>query len=120
MKTRPPTAPEQGLINDILQLYQLHPSEKAYAHYRPDATFHDPVSIAQGLESIKAQFNGMPKLFSSSTTQSCNVIDSEGETAPSSLALDLTQHYVFKAGGAEKTLNSKVTLTLDGEGRIEA
>lgn len=61
--SRPPTANEQSLIDDILQLYQLNPSEETYSHYTPDAVFHDPVSIAKGLDSIKSQFNGMSKLF---------------------------------------------------------
>lgn len=31
---------------------QLNPVSAAYARYSPDATFHDPVSIAKGLDSI--------------------------------------------------------------------
>jgi hypothetical protein len=40
---------------------QLKPVSASYARYAPDATFHDPIGIANGLESVKAQFNG--KLF---------------------------------------------------------
>ncbi len=120
--SRPPTANEKSLIDDILQLYQLNPREQAYSHYTPDAVFHDPVSIAQGLDSIKSQFNGMPKLFAESTTQKCDVL---ADSPPNALALNLTQHYVFKSAipfkskGAEKTVNSKVTLHMNGEGKFE-
>lgn len=43
------------------------------------------------------------------------------ESTPSSLVLDLTQHYVFKGGDKtpEKTLNSKITLKLNDSGLIE-
>lgn len=46
----------------------------------------------------------------------CNVLDDK--TAPNDLKLDLTQHYVFKIGNKEKTLNSLVTLKLR-DGMIE-
>ncbi len=62
MKTRKPNSSEQTLIDEILSLYQLKPTDKSYSHYRSDAVFHDPVSIAKGLDSIKSQFNGMPKV----------------------------------------------------------
>ena len=68
--TRQPNAQEKQIIDDILCLYQLKPSHQAYSHYAENAVFHDPVSIARGLDSIKSQFNGMPKLFAESTTES--------------------------------------------------
>ena len=37
--TRTPTASEQTLIDDVLKLYQLQPSEQAYSHYSEDAIF---------------------------------------------------------------------------------
>ncbi|CAL8577514.1 hypothetical protein XPA_003338 [Xanthoria parietina] len=120
--TRTPSPSEQQMIDDILLLYQLKPSETAYSHYAPSAIFHDPVSIAEGLESIKSQFNGMPKLFAESVTEKCDLL---AESDASHLALNLTQKYVFKSPipfkekGTEKTVNSKVTLYLDGQGKVE-
>ncbi|KAL8668766.1 MAG: hypothetical protein Q9168_006613 [Polycauliona sp. 1 TL-2023] len=120
--TRPPSASEQQMIDDILLLYQLKPSETAYSHYSPTAIFHDPVSIADGLDSIKSQFNGMPKLFASSDTQKCDLL---AESDTNHLVLNLTQTYVFKSPipfkekGTEKTVNSKVTLYLDKQGKVE-
>lgn len=69
LETRPATAKEQKLIDDILDLYQLKPSHQAYSHYAETAVFHDPVSIAKGLDSVKSQFNGMPRLFAESNTK---------------------------------------------------
>ncbi|KAL9585519.1 MAG: hypothetical protein Q9212_001472 [Teloschistes hypoglaucus] len=121
--TRQPSQNEKQLIDDILLLYQLKPSEQAYAHYAPSAVFHDPVSIAQGLDSIKSQFNGMPKLFASSVTEKCDVLSEDSQDGK--LALNLTQRYVFKSmmpgksEGTEKTVNSKVTLWMNKDGLIE-
>ncbi|KAK3716139.1 hypothetical protein LTR37_006584 [Vermiconidia calcicola] len=120
---RKPSAEEQTIIDEVLSLYQCKPSDKSYSHYRSDAVFHDPVSIAQGLDSIKSQFNGMPKLFASSETQKCNVMESPASKKAgdsSAIVLNLTQHYVFKGGKTpEKTVNSKVTLQLDEQGMIK-
>lgn len=75
LATRQASGSEQKIIDEVLSLYQLRPSDQSYASYEPIAVFHDPVSIAQGLDSIKSQFNGMPKLFERSDTQStCLVI----------------------------------------------
>lgn len=118
MSTRTPNANEQTIIDEVLSLYQLKPTDKSYSHYRSDAVFHDPVSIAQGLDSIKSQFNGMPKLFAQSDTQKCEVLDEPNQKE--AIVLNLTQHYVFKGDKTpEKTLNSKVTLTLDSDGMIK-
>lgn len=68
-KTREPTSDETQFIDDILELYQLRPNEKSYSHYAEEAVFHDPISIAKGLESIKSQFNGMPRIFAKSITE---------------------------------------------------
>ncbi|KAJ8610082.1 hypothetical protein MRB53_038809 [Persea americana] len=120
--TRAASGKEQEIIDEVLDLYQLKPSDKAYSHYAETAVFHDPVSIARGLESIKSQFNGMPKLFASSTTKKCDVLES---STPQKLELNLTQHYVFKSmiplkkTGAEKTVNSKITLHMNSAGLIE-
>ncbi|MCJ1420784.1 hypothetical protein MMC32_007143 [Xylographa parallela] len=115
LPSRPATPQEQTIIDEVLSLYQLKPTDKSYAHYAPTAVFHDPVSLARGLDSIKSQFNGMPKLFGSSTTEACRVLDDPSQ--PDALRLDLTQRYVFKTGQA-KTLNSLLTLRLTN-GMIE-
>lgn len=118
LPTRQPSAKEQQIIKDVLSLYQLNPTPTSYSHYREDAVFHDPVSIAKGLDSIKSQFNGMPKLFSRSDTQQCDVLDDPKNAH--NLVLNLTQHYVFKGDKTpEKTVNSKITLVLDESGMIK-
>ncbi|KAK4686467.1 hypothetical protein P7C73_g3655, partial [Tremellales sp. Uapishka_1] len=107
-----PSASEKALIDDICQLYQLKPVTSAYAHYDQKATFHDPVSIAEGLESIKAQFNGMPSIFSSSVTKALKVLDNP-EVKPPSVQFSLSQDYTFKGIGTQKLVDSLITLHVD-------
>lgn len=69
LPAREATPAEKTLIDHVLKLYCLAPSEQAYRHYAEHAVFHDPVSIAKGKASIMSQFNGMPKIFAQSVTQ---------------------------------------------------
>ena len=63
----------------------------------------------------------MPKLFAESVTETCDLLAS---STAGRIEINLTQKYVFKspipfkAKGAVKSVNSKVTFHLDGEGRI--
>ncbi|KAK1923969.1 hypothetical protein DB88DRAFT_488642 [Papiliotrema laurentii] len=109
---RQPTPEEKALIDDVLQLYQLKPVSSAYARYSPDATFHDPIGLAKGLESVKAQFNSMPKIFASSETQGLKVLDNP-DVKPPSVQFSLSQLYKFKVPSTEKLVNSLITLQVD-------
>lgn len=40
---RKPSAQEQEIIDEVLSLYQAKPTADSYAHYAPEAVFHDPV-----------------------------------------------------------------------------
>ena len=35
-----------------MRVDQLNPVSSAYARYAPNAQFHDPIGLAQGLESV--------------------------------------------------------------------
>jgi beta-lactamase class D len=52
----------------------------------------------------------MPKIFKQSDTKECRLLDDKAK--PNAIVLDLTQHYVFKLGSFEKTVNSLVTLDM--------
>lgn len=36
--------------------------QRSYEIYTPDAVFHDPIGIARGIDSIRAQFDALPKV----------------------------------------------------------
>ncbi len=54
---REPSSEEQEIINEVLDLYQAKPSEKAYSHYAQTAVFHDPVYISHGASSLTHELN---------------------------------------------------------------
>ncbi|TFY59344.1 hypothetical protein EVJ58_g5835 [Rhodofomes roseus] len=62
LKERSPEPYEEKILKGIKELYSCKPSEETYKIYTEDAVFHDPIGIAEGLKSIRAQFNGLVKV----------------------------------------------------------
>jgi len=42
-------------------------TQRSYEIYTKDAVFHDPIGIARGVDSIRAQFDALPKVSASVT-----------------------------------------------------
>ncbi|CAJ0913101.1 11785_t:CDS:2 [Entrophospora sp. SA101] len=59
----------EKIVSDILDLYSCKPSEEKFNHYSNDVIFEDPLMYCTGIKNIKAQFYGMPKLFTNSVTE---------------------------------------------------
>ncbi|KAI0962222.1 hypothetical protein AcV7_001109 [Taiwanofungus camphoratus] len=64
LKERSAQPHEDTIIQSIKELYTCRPSENTYEIYTHDAVFHDPVGIAEGIKSIREQFNGLVKVCS--------------------------------------------------------
>ncbi|CAO1627740.1 unnamed protein product [Sympodiomycopsis kandeliae] len=105
---------EAGILKAIKELYTCSPTESTYAQYAEDAVFHDPVSIAKGVKSIRAQFNALPSLFPRADITKFNILDAP--SAPGKLLIDQNvAYYRSKDSGAEvfKELNSLLTIERD-------
>ncbi|CAJ0828476.1 174_t:CDS:2 [Entrophospora sp. SA101] len=63
----------EKIVSDILDLYSCKPSEEKFNHYSNDVIFEDPLMYCTGIKNIKAQFYGMPKLFTNSVTETLEV-----------------------------------------------
>ena len=83
----------ESRVDEAHPVDKLEPVSSAYARYAPDASFHDPIGIANGLEAVKAQFNSMPKLFSKSETKGVKVLDN-----PAVVSLSLQPLITFQDG----------------------
>eukprot|EP01114_Cavostelium_apophysatum_P018926 TRINITY_DN5953_c0_g1_i2.p1 TRINITY_DN5953_c0_g1~~TRINITY_DN5953_c0_g1_i2.p1 ORF type:complete len:173 (+),score=11.70 TRINITY_DN5953_c0_g1_i2:294-812(+) len=57
---------KEELVKDTIDLYQSHPTERAYRFFSEDVTFEDPLTIARGIGSFRSTFNSLPKVFSKS------------------------------------------------------
>lgn len=122
LKSRSEREDEKTIIRCLKELYSCKPSEKSYEMYAENATFHDPLSIATPLTKIKSQFNGMPKMFSSSTIDKFEVLESPA-TLPTPPGPDqftvINQDVTYYRNGDKlKTLNSLITLERDPQGKV--
>ena len=66
-----------------------------------------------GINNIKAQFYGMPKMFTDSTTESLEIQQNE----PNLLKLSFNQRYTIALVKKQIVQNSVVTLEFDNDGQ---
>ncbi|MBW0553395.1 hypothetical protein O181_093110 [Austropuccinia psidii MF-1] len=122
LKPREERPDEKTIIRCLKELYTCKPSENSYEMYSEDATFHDPIAIATPLPQIKSQFNGMPKIFSSSTIDKFEILESPA-TLPTPPGPDqftiINQDVTYYRGESKLiTLNSLLTLQRDQNGKV--
>ncbi|CAL1694486.1 unnamed protein product [Somion occarium] len=112
LKERKPEAHEEAILSGIKQLYTSSPSENAYSIYAKTATFHDPIGIAEGVESIKAQFNGLAKLFPRADLPRFRLLENPASVPKSTILIDQDVAYFRdpKAASPTKTVNSLLTV----------
>jgi len=113
---------EKIIVRCLKELYSCNPSEASYEMYAENATFHDPLTMATPLSTIKSQFNGMPKMFSSSTIDKFQLLQSP-PTLPTPPGPDqftvINQDVTYYRDGSKlKTLNSLITLERDPTGKV--
>ncbi|KAJ8702152.1 hypothetical protein PTI98_000893 [Pleurotus ostreatus] len=53
---------ESAIIQSIKEMYSCSPTETTFDVYANDSQFHDPIGIANGRDSIRAQFVGLAKV----------------------------------------------------------
>jgi hypothetical protein len=88
--------------------------------YAENAVFHDPVSIAEGLPRIRAQFNALPAAFPRSTIDNFEVLESPKTLTNSILVNQDVTYYRSEETDAKpfKTMNSLLTIIKNNEGKI--
>lgn len=112
---REPKSDEQQIIKAFREMYSSAPTSSSYDIYTQEAIFHDPVSIARGLPSIKAQFNALPALFPKAIVKQMDFLETPKEAPAHSVLIDQTVEWYKKEQDQEpvKTLNSLLTLIRD-------
>jgi hypothetical protein len=105
---------QQTIVGSVLDLFAGRPSLQKLALWRDDATFADPLSIAEGREKYQAQWYGLQSAFSEIERQHHSVKD-----AGNPILMDLKNRYVVKGIGKEQIISSVVAIHLDDEGKIQ-
>jgi len=102
---------QRDIINSITSLYSGSASEKDMLVYAEDAVYDDPLSYCDNRYKIAGQWYGIPKLFKSSKTIATEVV----KASPGELVFKLRQEYVLQGGIGSKTVDSLVSLGLEGQ-----
>lgn len=100
-------------MGSVLDLFAGRPSLQKLALWRDDATFTDPLTIAEGRERYAAQWYGLQQAFSEIERLHHNVTD-----AGNPILIDLKSRYVIKGINKEQTIQSVVAIHTDQQGKI--
>jgi len=111
---------EQKIIQSIKELYTCQSKESTYSVYTKDATFHDPVGIAQDLESIKAQFNGLVKLFPRADLPSFRILENPPSVPKTTILIDQDVAYYRDPNSSSptKVVNSLLTIETNSSHQV--
>ncbi|KAI0361066.1 hypothetical protein OH77DRAFT_1417265 [Trametes cingulata] len=112
LKERSPEAHEEKIIQGIKELYTSKPTDRTYEIYAPEAVFHDPIGIAEGIKSIRAQFNGLAKLFPRADIPKFRLLENPPSVPKNKILIDQDVSYYRdpNASSPTKTVNSLLTL----------
>ncbi|KAK0334463.1 hypothetical protein LTR91_016913 [Friedmanniomyces endolithicus] len=111
-----PISPEhQHIVDSITRLYSGSASESDMQVYASQAIYDDPWSYCDTRYKIAGQWYGIPMLMAKSQTLKTEVVDDR----PDRIVFKLQQEYTPKVVKFSKPVNSLITLSLDGEGRVK-
>ncbi|KAI0763701.1 hypothetical protein BC629DRAFT_1293766 [Irpex lacteus] len=111
---------ESKIIQSIKELYTCKPQESTYSAYTNNAVFHDPIGVAEGLDSIKAQFNGLAKIFPRADLPKFKVLENPPSVPKNKILIDQDVDYYRdpKSDKPTKTVNSLLTIETDASNKI--
>ncbi|KLU90429.1 hypothetical protein MAPG_10283 [Magnaporthiopsis poae ATCC 64411] len=108
-------SPHQKLvIGSVLDLFEGNPTLAHFRLWSPDAVFEDPITRAVGEAKYKAQWYGLPALFSPIKLQAHTVVDGGNP-----IRLEVSNRYVVRGIGKAHVIDSVVNIQIGEDGRIE-
>ncbi|KDQ63132.1 hypothetical protein JAAARDRAFT_29133 [Jaapia argillacea MUCL 33604] len=119
LKERAPESHEEKIIQAIKELYSCKPKESTYSIYAKDAVFHDPIGIANGSDAIRAQFNGLAKIFPKADIPKFRVLSNPSSLPKNTILIDQDiAYYRDPKSSPTKTVNSLLTLETSDSGLV--
>lgn len=105
---------QETIVGSVLDLFAGKPTLKKLALWRDDATFVDPLTIAEGREKYAAQWYGLEAAFSD-----IHQISHQVKDAGNPILMDMRSKYTIKGIGKEQEIQSEVHIHLDEQGKIK-
>jgi len=104
---------QQSLItNSVLDLFAGFPTKRKLALWTDDASFHDPLTIAEGRKQYEAQWYGLKASMSEIHQQHFEVVKGGNP-----IELSLKTRYKVKGIGTEQVVDSKILVHLTPDGQ---
>lgn len=99
------------LTGSVLDLFAGRPSLRKLTLWSDNASFIDPLTVAEGRKQYAAQWYGLKVAFSSIERLSCSVT-----SGGNPIEMDLKTKYVVKGVGSEQVISSKVLIHTSSDG----
>jgi len=107
---------EEKIIYAIQEMYSCLAKESTFDIYTQDAVFHDPIGIAEGKGSIRAQFVGLAKIFEKAEILKFRILSNPSEVPSTTILIDQDVAYYRKSSSSPfKTMNSLLTIKTNDE-----
>lgn len=103
--------PQRVLTGSILDLFAGKPTLRKLSLWKDDATFTDPITIAEGRKQFAPQWYGLPAVFSN-----IERLGGQVTSAGNPIEIEMKTKYTVKGLGSEQTIDSKVKIFTEGEG----
>ncbi|KEF54174.1 uncharacterized protein A1O9_09969 [Exophiala aquamarina CBS 119918] len=108
-----PLDKQQSLLtNSILDLFAGYPTKRKLALWADDASFHDPLTIAEGRKQYEAQFYGLKASMSEIHQQHFDIVKGGNP-----IELSLKTLYKVKGVGKEQLVDSRILIHLTPDGQ---
>uniref|UniRef100_A0A0W0F1P6 Uncharacterized protein n=1 Tax=Moniliophthora roreri TaxID=221103 RepID=A0A0W0F1P6_MONRR len=92
---------EKPIAQAIKEMYTCSPTETTFSVYEPQGVFQDPIGIATGVGSIRAQFIALTSLFPRADVTKFRVLTNPPSVAATTLLIDQDVAY-FRDPKADK------------------
>ncbi|KAI9740891.1 MAG: hypothetical protein M1818_004496 [Claussenomyces sp. TS43310] len=107
------SAHQKILVGSVLDLFAGRPSLKKLQLWADDASFHDPITKAEGRKQYEPQWYGLQTAFSEIERLHHSVT-----SAGNPIKMDLKTRYKVKGIGVEKVIESVVNIHTTPDGKI--
>ncbi|KAL4269092.1 SnoaL-like domain-containing protein [Pleurotus pulmonarius] len=110
---------ELKIIQSIKEMYSCSPTATTFDVYANNSQFEDPIGIAKGRDSIRAQFIGLAKIFDKAEIPKFRVLENPASVPDNVILIDQDVSY-YRDSTKEpiKTLNSLLTIATNDQNQI--
>ncbi|KAF9055848.1 hypothetical protein BJ165DRAFT_1521817 [Panaeolus papilionaceus] len=119
---RQPEKHEAPIFFAVQELYSGNARDSTFTIYNKNSSFRDPISISDGIDSIRSQFSALKKFFPRIDILNFRLLKNPSTVDPKTILIDQdVAYYTSKtANEPTKVVNSLITLRLDERNKVKS